>query len=138
MGELIQMAPGELRTPLEQALIGQLEAQQTAMLNLAMLLRETNERMQALETEVRHLVKVTPAQAAELNAAIRAQAKEVCRIHRAAGGEKRAAAAIRKALKAICGSGTVRDILRCDYQVALRTVQLWDDYKQMEAIRNRR
>lgn len=137
MGELVKMQSSEIRTPLEQALTAQLEAQQKAMLNMAMLLRETNERMKALEMEVHHMIKVTPQQANTINAAIRQRAKDVCRMHRAAGGENAAAAAIRKSLKATCGAGSAREVLRSDFQVAMRAIQLWDDYKVMEAIREK-
>ena len=138
MGELIQINPSNLSTPMERALIQQLQIMQENMLNLAMLFKETNARMQALESEVHRLVKVTNAQATEINAAIRQRAAEVCRMHRAEGREKAAAAAIRKSLKATCGTGTVRELPRCDFATALRLVQLWDDYAVMQAIKGRR
>ena len=94
--------------------------------------------LKALESEVHRLVKVTNAQATEINAAIRQRAAEVCKLHRAEGCEKAVAAAIRKSLKATCGTGTVRDLPRCDYSTALRLVQLWDDYAVMQAIKGRR
>ena len=138
MGDLIKMQPGEVDTPMERALLQQVRIMQENMLNLAMLLKESNARMKALESEVHRLVKVTNAQATEINAAIRQRAAEVCKLHRAEGCEKAVAAAIRKSLKATCGTGTVRDLPRCDYSTALRLVQLWDDYAVMQAIKGRR
>ena len=138
MGDLIKMQPGEVDTPMERALLQQVRIMQENMLNLAMLLKESNARMKALESEVHRLVKVTAAQATEINAAIRQRAAEVCRMHRAEGREKAAAAAIRKSLKATCGTGTVRELPRCDFATALRLVQLWDDYAVMQAIKGRR
>ena len=108
-----------------------------AMQGMAMLLKTTNDRLKELEAQVRRLEKVTPAQAAALGAAVRARAAQVCGIHRAAGCEKAAAAAIRKAVKITCGAGTLRDLPRCDYQVAERQIQMWDDYQIMKEIKTK-
>ena len=137
MGDLIRIDKATPGTPMDELLLKQLDAQQKGMLHMAMLLRETNERIKALEAEVHRLTKVTPQQANTINAAIRQRAKEVCRIHHAVGGENVAAAAIRKSMKATCGAGSAREVLRSDFQVAMRAVQLWDDYKVMEAIRDK-
>ena len=102
---------------------------------MAEALRATHERMAALENEVRRLKPVTPAQATELGKAIRARAAEMCRLHRAEGRETAAAAAIRKAVKVTCGAQSLREIARCDYEVALRVIGMWDDYQVMRKIR---
>ena len=106
-----------------------------AMKGMAVLLRAMNERVQSLEEQVRRLEKVTPAQAASLNAVVRRRAETVCQAHRAAGCEKAAAAAIRKAIRTTCGIASMRDLPRCDYGVAARQIDMWDDYAVMKRIR---
>lgn len=108
-----------------------------AVRQMAMLLRTTNERLAALENEVRRLRRVTPAQATEIGTAIRQRAVEVCQMHRATGAEKSVAAAIRKAVYLTCGVRSMRELPRDDFTVAMQQVKLWDDYKIMKAIRER-
>ena len=105
------------------------------MKGMADMMRTTNERMGALEEQVRALTKVTPAQANSISAAIRDRANEACQEYHALGCEKAAANAIRKELRLTLGIQSVREIPRCDYEVAMETVGLWDDYKAMKAIR---
>lgn len=108
-----------------------------AMQNMAVLLRATNERMCELEAQVRRLEKVTPAQAAAINRAVRERAAQVCGMHRAAGCEKAAAAAIRRAVKLTCGISSVRELPRADYSVVERQIQMWDDYAVMRRIKEK-
>lgn len=58
-------------TPTELALLKRLEDCAVVMRGMADMMRTTNERMGALEREVRMLTKVTPAQATAINTAIR-------------------------------------------------------------------
>ena len=104
---------------------------------MAEMVRATNERMAALETQVRMLEKVTPQQAAEINRAARRRATEICAEYRAGGCEKAAAAAIRRDVRLMTGARCARDIARCDYKVVLEAVGTWDDYGAMKAIRRR-
>lgn len=108
-----------------------------AMRGMADMVRATNERMTALEQQVRLLTKVTPAQAAEINAAIRARAAELCQSYRCAGCEKAAANAIRRAVRLMQGVQSVRELPRCEYSVALQQARIWDDYKAMRAMKAR-
>lgn len=130
-GAIVQM---DERVPVTRA-----DAQKMldAMTTMATLLRATNERMAALEKQVKRLEKVTPGQATALNALIRARALEVCRMHRAAGCESAAAAAIRKTVKRMCGISSMRELPRCDYGVAEAQIRLWDEYQTMKAIREK-
>lgn len=107
------------------------------MRGMADMLRATNERMAALEREVRLLAKVTPAQANAIHEAIRSRAAEICAQYRAEGCEKAAANAIRRAVRLTTGISSVRDLPRCEYSVAMDQVRMWDDYKAMKAIRAR-
>ena len=128
-GNLARIPSGQMMA--QEALV-QIGEQMALM---AEALRATHERMAALENEVRRLKPVTPAQATELGNAIRARAAEMCRLHRAEGRETAAAAAIRKAVKVTCGAQSLREIARCDYEVALRVIGMWDDYQVMKKIR---
>lgn len=105
------------------------------MRGMADMLRATNERMAALEREVRLLTKVTPAQASAINEAIRQRAAELCENYRAQGCEKAAANAIRRAVRLTTGTNSVRDLPRCEYSVAMEQVSMWDDRKVMKALR---
>lgn len=106
-----------------------------ATVSMANMMRATNDRMAAMEREIRLLTKVTPAQASAINAAIRDRAAQLCADYRAAGHEKAVANAIRRAIKLTTGVSSVRELPRCEYTVAMNQVQLWDDYKAMKAIK---
>ena len=99
-----------------------------ALTGMAMLLRNTNERMAALEMEVKRLTKVTPAQANDINDRMRKRAMELCRQHRIQGSEKAVTAAIRKDVKRLMGIGTARELPRGDYQETLKLIEGWDDF----------
>ena len=105
------------------------------MLQMALLIREMNERMAELEKTLRDQVKVTPAQASAINREIRKRATELCRMYSAEGGEHDTILAIRRSLKATCGAGCVRDLRRCDYELALKAVRIWEDYRAMNRIK---
>jgi len=84
---------------------------------------------------VRLLTKVTPAQAREINAAIRARAAELCATYRAPGCEKAVANAIRREMRLTQGVQSVRELARCEYPVASQQARLWDDRITMKATR---
>ena len=105
------------------------------MQGMADMVRATNERMAALEMQVRMLEKVTPSQAADLNRAIRERTAEVVAEDRLKGLDKPVAAAIRKAVRLSTGARSVREIARCDYRPILEMVTTWDDYKAIKAIK---
>ena len=106
-----------------------------ATVSMANMMRATNERIASMEREIRLLTKVTPAQATAINTAIRDRAGVLCSDYRAPGCEKAVANAIRRALKLTTGVSSVRELPRCEYSVALQSVQIWDDYKAMKAIK---
>lgn len=108
-----------------------------ALRGMADMVRATNERMTTLEQQVRLLTKVTPAQAAEINAAVRARAAELCEAYRMVGREKTVANAIRRTIKLITGVTSVRELPRCEYMVALQQVRMWDDRRTMKAIKTK-
>ena len=114
---------------------GQADQMIELLRSMAGMIRATNERMTALENEVRRLTKVTPAQAAAINRAIRARAEDECRAHRCPGAERAAGTAIRKSLRLVFGITGVRDLPRADYAVAMRHVGMWDDYDIMTRLK---
>jgi hypothetical protein len=113
----------------------QLQQMSEAMQTMAMMLRATAETIEALRKQVRLLEKVTPGQAAAINAAIRGRAAQLCEMYKVPGKEKTVAALIRKDMKLAFGAAAVRDLPRCDYENALQQLQLWDDYKAMKRLR---
>lgn len=137
MNEMI-MRDGKLM-PVQTANALELKHMAEMMATMAAMLQATTESMEQLRRQVRLLEKVTPAQATSINRAIRERATEICSIYMVRGdqGEKLAAAAIRKAVKLQFGAGSVKEIPRCDYEIALEQVRTWDDYKAMKAIREK-
>ena len=105
-----------------------MEDMREGMLQMAMLLRQTNERMRLLEESVRELTKITPAQAREINGVIRDRAAELCAVYYCRAHEEKVREAIRKAIRHTCGSLSVRDLRRCDYEVALKQAKIWEGY----------
>ncbi|MBQ2700424.1 MAG: hypothetical protein IJF65_04615 [Clostridia bacterium] len=104
---------------------------------MASMIRTTNERMGALEEQVRLLTKVTPAQARAIQDGIRKRAAEQCQMWHLPGQEKAVANAIRKAVRLQTGTSSMKELPRCDYPVVTRQIQMWDDYQVMKAIKKR-
>lgn len=107
------------------------------MQGMAEMVRATNERMTALEKQVRMLEKVTPSQAADLNALIRERAAAVCAEYRMAGLDKPVAAAIRRSVRIATGARSVREIARCDCKPVRELISCWDEYKTLKAIKTK-
>lgn len=121
MNSIVKIKPDENQmVPMSQVM--------DALTGMAMLLRNTNERMAALEQEVKKLTKVTPAQANDVNDKMRKRAMELCRQHRIIGSEKAVTGAIRKDVKRLMGIGTARELPRGDYQATLSLIENWDDF----------
>ena len=138
MEEMTVVNPNPAQTPARIADVTRaIDQIAQAMQSLANMVRTTNERMAALEQSVRLLTKVTPAQAGAINAAIRDRARELCAAYRATGCEKMAGNAIRRELRLTMGVQSVRDVPRCEYNVALQTVRLWDDYRVMKTMKGK-
>ena len=137
MNEMI-MRDGKLM-PVQMANALELKHMAEMMANMAAMLKATTESMEQLRRQVRLLEKVTPAQASAVNKAIRERATEICTLYviRDNRGEKLAAAAIRKAVKLQFGAGAVKEIPRCDFEIALEAVRKWDDYKAMKDIKGK-
>ena len=127
---IVQGAPAEMAQVLNDL--------RENLVQMAMVLRQTNDRMKALEDEVHRLTKVTASQASGLNRAIRDRAAALAQQHRADGCEAEIASAIRKAVKLTVGVTAMRDVPRGDYEVAMRAIGMWDDYRMILNIRRKR
>lgn len=138
MNEMMIREDGTVMTA-EEVTASQLQRMGDMLATMAAMLKATTESMEQLRRQVRLLEKVTPAQAAAINRAIRERAVEICSIYlvRDDRGPKLAAAAIRKAMRLQFGIRTANEIPRCDYQVAMDMVQSWDEYKIMMEIRKK-
>ncbi len=123
------LATSEMKAFMNQAMV--------LMQGMADMVRATNERMAALETQVRMLEKVTPAQAADLNRAIRERAADICEEYRMKGQDKPVAAAIRKSVRLSTGAHSTREIARCEYTAVREMVETWDDYKAIKGIKTK-
>lgn len=139
MNEIVKTPDGERMLIAHDATALELKHMAEMMATMAAMLQATTESMEQLRRQVRLLEKVTPAQATTINRAIRERATEICTIYMVRGdqGEKLAAVAIRKAVKLQFGAGSVKEIPRCDYEIALEQVRTWDDYKAMKVIREK-
>jgi hypothetical protein len=105
---------------------------------MAETVRATNERMGGIERTVATLEKVTPAQAAELNAAVRERAKEICADYLVDGEQKAVAKLIRKEVRMLTGSRGAKGIARCDFATVREMIETWDDVAAMARIRKGR
>lgn len=138
-----------------------------AMASMAETVRVTNERMGAIEEEmrglretIRTLEKVTPEQAKTVNRLIRQRARDLCEEyrmgvsidHRADGkgkpgvrewepdpeGVKKLTAIIRTDVREMAGVRTAREIARCDWESVAGFILGWDDFEQIQRIRKSR
>lgn len=108
------------------------------MMSMADTIQAVNQSMASLEREVRLLTKVTPAQVTLINAAVRRRAQELCRDYQLPEGKgaKLLGTAIRADVKAAHGTA-VRDIPRCEYDVVLERIALWEDYDRIMQIKRK-
>lgn len=133
MGEIMEVRAD--LTPLPAKAVVEMEQMRMAMQAMAAMLKATTESMDQLRLQVRLLEKVTAAQAAIVNRAIRDRAVEICAMYsiRDDAAVKKAATAIRRTVR--LQFGAVKEIPRCEFEVALEQVRGWDDYKVMKSLK---
>ena len=136
VGELVEMKK-DIVLPVPAEVAEEMQQMREALQTMAGLLRATNESMMQLQSQVRLLEKVTPAQAGAINRAIRERSAQLCGVYGTKGGDKAVAAAIRRAVKLRFGANAAKELPRCEYEVALAQVQGWDDYMVMKSIREK-
>lgn len=108
------------------------------MQSMADMIMTATQKISDLEREVRLLTKVTPAQVKMINAAVRDRARALCRDYQLPEGKgaKLLTTAIRGDIKSAHGTA-VRDIPRCEYQVVLERIALWEDYDRIMQIKRK-
>lgn len=99
------------------------------------MMRLTSDRMSAMERELKLLTPVTGVQKGAIHTAVHERAAELCESYHATGHEKAVCAAIRRELRLQFGINNISSLARCEYQVAMQSVALWDDYKIMKGIK---
>lgn len=114
--------------------------QQTAesLARISAAQKVTNDRMEALERQVRLNTPVTGAQARHLGAAIRARAEAVLSKRGIEGpaAVKKLGAAIRKHVLIRYGIGGIREIPKHEYQPALNLIERWLDVLAIQKVQN--
>lgn len=127
--EQLGMVVSELMRPVAIALADALKNNTAALEQIAAAQSIQNERMAALEKQIRFQTPVTSKQVAYLNDAIRARARELLNAEGVREGlaEKKLGNAIRKAVLMRYGISWLREVPKHEYNVALSQIGLWND-----------
>lgn len=119
----------ELMRPVMQAIGTMLENNTAALEQLSAAQAIQNDRLEALEKQIRLQTPVSAKQAGYLNAAIRQRAREL--LDKRDIDDKKAVTkltgAIRRAVLARYGVAGLREIPRHEYSVALDLIGMWND-----------
>ncbi len=123
-------------TPVLSALTKMLENNTKAIEELSAAQSVQNDRLEALERQIRLQTPVTQQQARYLNEAIRRRARELLdkRGVEDANAVKRLSAAIRRSVLARYGIGALREIPRHEYTVALSQIGMYADMLALKDI----
>ena len=105
----------------------------TVMQAVAETITKLQEDLRQLKAQVAQLEKVTPMQAREINRALQERAR-VLSIEYCTGLSQPVCTAIRRALRLETGCRSVKDIARCDYQVAMEIVETWEEPEVLRKI----
>lgn len=124
----LSAAMTEIMRPMMQAIGKMLEKNVEAMERLAATQTIQNDRLEALEKQIRLQTPITSKQAQYLNDAIRSKARELLD-KRGLADDKKAVTklgnAIRKDVLAREGIAGIREIPRHEYQVAMNQIEMW-------------
>ena len=130
-GEIAQMIQG-IMGPVMNAMAGMLKQNLEALERLAAQQKVQSDRMEALEKQIRLNTPATPGQVKYFNAEISRRARELL-AKRDEGLEnddkavKSLSRAIRKAVLTRYGVGALHDIPRCEYNVVITQIGMWND-----------
>lgn len=128
--EQLGEAVAEIIQPVVMAM-GKLLENNTAALNqLAATQSAQNERLEALEKQIRLQTPVTVRQVSYLNSAIRDRARELLDRRGCADDRKavtKLSAGIRRSVLARYGIAAMKEIPRHEYGVALAQIQMWQN-----------
>lgn len=127
--EMIGQIITELMRPVMQTIGKMLENNTAALEQLSAAQSVQNDRLEALEKQIRLQTPVTSKQVTFLNDAIRQRARVL--LDKKGIEDKKAVTklgnAIRKAVLARYGIGNVREIPKHEYSVAMSQVEMWND-----------
>ena len=119
----------ELMLPVFQPIGKMLENNAAALEQLSASQSIQNDRLEALEKQIRLQTPVTSKQVSYLNESIRARARELLE-KRGVEGRRyvtKLAGIIRRAVLARYGIGNMREIPRHEYNVAMSQIGIWND-----------
>lgn len=119
----------EMMSPVMQTIVKMLEHNTEAMDRLSATQTIQNDRMEALERQIRLQTPVTSKQVSYLNDAIRARARELLDKRGIEDGKAttKLGNAIRKAVLARYGIASLREIPKHEYGVAMSLIGMWSD-----------
>lgn len=129
----------------ERGMVTQEQMQQAFMqVNMAMsqmvnMMGAMSENIQRLTRSMELLERLTPGQAQALGKAIRERAAALLDMYGIAQTQKaqgKVKTLIRRELRNVTGveGKSLRDLPKCEYQVMLNRVSLWDDYDAMMGV----
>lgn len=134
--EIVAVTIKELMAPIMQNIGKMLENNTQAMDQIAALQQVTNDRIEALERQVRLNTPMSAKQVQYINAAIRHRARELLDKFNYSDDKKavvKLGNAIRRRVLYHFGVGGLREIPKHEYEVAMHLVGIWND---MLAIRD--
>lgn len=138
--EEVGVTPAAGASPLPTGIEGAMGQMALLMQSMADTIRAMNDRVTALEKELRHLTPVTSSQAEAIGKAIRDRAAELAEhagLAARPGAVREIGNLIRKDLRLASGIRSVKELPRVEYLVALERIGYWDDYRQMKALRGK-
>lgn len=111
---------------------------QQFMQSAAVSMQATNERVARLEKNFDLMAILTTPQMTQLKQAIRARAANVAEEWGLpAAFAQNIAAAIRKEIKATGGVRSLQELPRCEYQVYMEQVKMWDDFHTINQLKEK-
>lgn len=130
--EQAQMLPQMIQTmmsPIVETMTKLLEHNAEALEQLAGAQKVQNDRLEALEKQIRLNTLVTPQQVKYFNDAIRARARELLNKKEIedAAAIKKLGTQIRKSVLARYGIGALHEIPKHEYSVVMSQIAMWND-----------
>lgn len=119
----------EVMKPVMQTIGEMLKSNTAALSQLAAAQTIQNDRLEALEKQMRLQTPISSKQVSFLNAAIKARARELLDKRGIEDGKAvtKLGNAIRKAILARYGIGNMREIPKHEYMVAMTQINMWND-----------
>ena len=126
----------ELMRPVMASIGKILENNTAALEQLSAAQSIQNDRLEALEKQIRLQTPVSAKEAGYLNAAIRKRARELLDKREVTEEKavKQLGNIIRKAVLQRYGTGTIREIPKHEYQVALQQIGIWNDMLEIRDV----